>query len=248
MNYTTKINWAFAAAIVASLCWIIGDIYVAGFNVNPTDYPLFSKTYADKVDVGFATLMLEGSTNRLMFGALIASMTAVLFLPGVWLAYQFFSDRSKWHAWLTYGILILSVLLMPLGHAVFFFTGEIHKAIYHSDAVAHPYLLETASAFMRVHYITWGTAIIILLLSWLIFSVLVFMGKTILPRWAGLISPVFIAVYQSLISRLLPASDFKGYLVAAGFNIAYLLFFVILYFCFRKKLLNFHAQPSTITS
>lgn len=243
MNYQTKINWAFASAIVASICWIIGDMFVAGFEVNPADYPLFSKDYADNVDVGFATLMLEGSTNRLMFGALIAAMTAVLFLPGVWLAYQFIKDKSKWYAWATYCLLVLSVLLMPLGHAVFFFTGEIHKAIYHTDKIAHPYLLETASGFMKVHYITWGTAIIVLLLSWLIFSVLVFCGKTILPKWAGFVSPVFITIYQIPFNLLLPPSDMKGYLGSAGFNIAYLIFFVLL-LLFRQKLFTFNSQLS----
>ncbi|ULT25562.1 hypothetical protein KUH03_00670 [Sphingobacterium sp. E70] len=39
--------------------------------------------------------MLKGSSERLMFGALIASMTATLFLPGVWLAYQYFNDKSS---------------------------------------------------------------------------------------------------------------------------------------------------------
>lgn len=235
MNYNTKINWAFISAIIASICWIIGDMFVAGFKVNPAEYPLFSQTYADKVNVGFATLMLKGSTNRLMFGALIASMTAILFLPGIWLAYRLFLNPSKWYSWGTYYILILSVLLMPLGHSVFFFTGEIHKAIYHTDEIAHPYLLETASAFMKVHYITWGTAIIVLLSGWLIFSILVFLGKTILPKWAGFLTPVFIAIYQIPINLILPPSDIQGYLSSAGFNIAYLIFFVFLLILFRKK-------------
>lgn len=250
MQYSTKIKWAFVSAIIASICWIIGDIYVAGFEVNPSEYPLFSETYVDKVDVVFATLMLEGSTERLMFGALIASMTAVLFLPGVWLAYQFFLDKSKWYAWGTYFLLILSVLLMPLGHAVFFFTGEIYKSIYHTDKIAHPYLLETASGFMKVHYITWGTAIVVLLLSWLVFSVMVIAGKTILPKWVGFVSPVCIAVYQYPINYLLPSSHIKGYFVAAGFNIAYFIFFVILLIYFRKGLTVFNssiAKKGTMT-
>lgn len=238
MNYRAKINWAFASAIIASLCWIIGDMFVAGFNANPADYPLFSQTYADKVDVGLATLMLKGSTNRLMFGALIASMTASLFLPGVWLAYQFIKDKSKWYAWGTYYLLVLSVLLMPLGHAVFFFTGEIYKAVYHTGTAAQPYLLEVASGFLNVHYIAWGTAILVLLAGWLIFSILVFSGKTILPKWAGFISPVFISIYQASFHFLLPASDIKGYLVSATFNIAYLIFFILLFIYFKKRLIE----------
>ncbi|NAW50547.1 hypothetical protein GNY06_03805 [Elizabethkingia argentiflava] len=179
-----------------------------------------------------------------MFGALIAAMTAVLFLPGVWVAYPFFKDKSKWYSWGAYYLLVLSVLLMPLGHAVFFFTGEIHKAIYHTDKSAHPYLLETASKFIQLHYITWGTAVIVLLLGWLTFSILVFLGKTILPKWVGFISQVFITLYQIFIHLMLPSSDIKGYLGAAVFNIAYLIFFIILFIRFKKKLITAHPQIS----
>ncbi len=89
MKYSQKINWSFAAGIIVSLCWLIGDIFVAGFDPDPADYPLFSKTYADQADVEFATLMLEGSASRLMFGALIGALTGPLLLPATWLVYQF---------------------------------------------------------------------------------------------------------------------------------------------------------------
>ncbi|MFD2556110.1 DUF6796 family protein [Sphingobacterium tabacisoli] len=243
MNYHTKIKWAFISGIVGAICWIIGDVYVAGFEVNPNDYPLFSETYADKVDVGLATLMLEGSTARLMFGALIAAMTATLFLPCVWLVYQYFNEKKKWYAWGTYYLLIVSVMLMPLGHAVFYFTGEIYKAIYHTDPIAHPYLLEVAAGFQKAMYITWGTAIIIMLVAYLIFSILVFMGKTSLPKWAGLISPLFLTLYQLPLKALLPSSDFKGWLNGAAFNISYLIFLLLLWFLFRKQLLQ-HSETA----
>ena len=242
MEYQTKIKWSFISAIIASVCWVIGDIAIAGFEIIPEKYPLFSETYADQVDVEFAVLMLEGSTQRLMFGALIAAMTAILFLPGVWLAYQYVKDHSKWYAWGTYFILVLSVLLMPLGHAVFFYTGEIFKSIYNSPVAAHPYLLETAAGFMQMLYITWGTAIVVLLLGWFLFSVLIFLGKTTLPRWVGLISPVFLTIYQVPIKSILSASTFKDWLTAAGFNLSYLIFFLLLLIFFRKKL--FKPQTS----
>lgn len=95
MKYSNKINWAFASAILVSLCWLIGDIFVAGFDPDPGDYPLFSKDYAGQADVVFATLMLEGSTPRLMFGALIGALTGPLLLPATWLVYQFFHRQEK---------------------------------------------------------------------------------------------------------------------------------------------------------
>lgn len=238
MTYQAKIKWAFTCGIVGAVCWIIGDIAVAGFDVNAENYPLFSESYSERVDVGFATLMLEGSTDRLMFGALIAAMTATLFLPGVWLVYQYFKEKNKWYALATYYILIISVMLMPLGHAVFYFTGEIYKAIYHTDVIAHPYLLEVAAGFQQAVYITWGTAIIIMLLAYLLFSILVFMGKTNLPKWAGCISPLFITIYQLPLKIILPPSDLRAWLGAAAFNTSYLIFFLLLLFFFKKEALE----------
>lgn len=238
MNYQTKINWAFASCIFAAICWIIGDFFVAGFEVNPEDYPLFNNTYASVVDIEFATLMLNGSTQRLMFGALIAAMTAPFYLPGMWLIYQSFNDKSRWYAWGLYFVLIISVVLSPLGHAVFFFTGEIYKAIYNSDPIAHTYLLGTASAFQKMLYITWGCAIIIMLLGCLLFAVLIFCGKTKLPRWAGFVTPIFITIYQLPVNHIITNLQVKGCLGAAAFNISYFIFFLILLILFRRKLTN----------
>ncbi len=236
--YQSKIKWAFFSGIAGAVFWIIGDAFVAGFEVNPNDYPLFSQVYADQVDVGFATLMLEGSSKRLMFGALIAAMTAVLFLPGVWLVYQYFKEKNKWYAMTTYYLLVISVMLMPLGHAVFYFIGEIYKAIYNTDTSVHPYLLKIAAGFQKTMYITWGTAIITMLIGYLVFSILVFRGKTVLPKWAGLISPVFLTIYQLPLKAILPSSEIKGWIGAASFNISYLIFFIILWFMFKDKVLS----------
>ena len=238
MLHSTKIKWSFISAVIASFLWVIGDMFVAGFDVNPANYPLFSQTYANELDVNLAVLMLEGSTERLMFGGLIASMSAFLFLPGIWLAFQYFKDKNKPHAWITYGILVISVVLMPLGHSDFYYSGELFKAIYHTDPVAHPYLIDMAKGFTTVLYIAWGTAIIVLLGGWLLFSILVFMNKTILPRWAGLISPVFLTLYQVPLRMILPQSDLRGYLISAGFNLSYLIFFILLWVFFKKKLKN----------
>lgn len=236
MTYSTKVKLSFISAIIASICWVMGDILIAGFTVDPNDYPLFTKDYVGKVDPEFSILMLQGSTERLMSGALIAAMTASLFLPAIWLAIQYCKDKNTWYFYLTYFVLILSVMLMPLGHAVFFFVGEIYKSIYHTDVVAHTYLLKTASGFMKIFYIAWKPAIIVLFIGWILYSLMVFFKKTILPRWAGLITPVFITLYQKPLISLLPTSDLKSWLEAATFNISYLIFFILLLILFKNKL------------
>ena len=57
---------AVLSGVFASLCWIIGDLLIVGFTPTPEKYPLLSEIYTSQIDVGLATLMLSGSTNRLM--------------------------------------------------------------------------------------------------------------------------------------------------------------------------------------
>ncbi|MDR4890664.1 MULTISPECIES: DUF6796 family protein [unclassified Chryseobacterium] len=237
MKFSAKINWSFAAAIAVSVCWIIGDVYVAGFDPDPSDYPLFSKTYADQVNVEFATLMLEGSTSRLMFGALIGALTGPLLLPVTWLVYQFFKDTQKWYAVFVYWILLAGAVLSPLGHAGFFYVGEIYKAVYHTDSVAHPYLLETGRGFMKMLNIAWGMAIGVLAVGWVSLAVCILLNKTLLPGWMALQTPFVLTLCIIPIKGLLPL-PFSGWVGGAIFNIAYLTFFSSLLFIFREKLLN----------
>jgi len=237
MKFSDKINWSFAAAITVSICWIIGDIYVAGFDPNPSEYPLFSKTYADQVNVKFATLMLEGSTSRLMFGALIGALTGSLLLPATWVVYQFFRDTQKWYAVFVYWVLLAGAVLSPLGHAGFFYVGEIYKAVYHTDSSSHPYLLETARGFMKMLNIAWGIAIGVLAVGWISFALCILLNKTLLPRWMALLTPFVLTLFIIPIKSLLPL-PYSGWVGGAIFNIAYLTFFSSLLFMFRKKLLN----------
>ncbi|RLJ32151.1 hypothetical protein CLU97_1597 [Chryseobacterium sp. 7] len=237
MKFSDKINWSFAAAITVSICWIIGDIYVAGFDPNPSEYPMFSKTYADQVNVEFATLMLEGSTSRLMFGALIGALTGPLLLPATWLVYQFFKDTQKWYAVFVYWVLLAGAVLSPLGHAGFFYVGEIYKAVYHTDSSSHPYLLETARGFMKMLNIAWGTAIGVLAVGWISFATSILLNKTLLPRWMALLTPFVLTLFIIPIKSLLPL-PYSGWVGGAIFNIAYLTFFSSLLFMFRKKLFN----------
>ncbi|WP_312397386.1 DUF6796 family protein [Chryseobacterium sp.] len=237
MKYSNKIKWSFAAGIVVSLCWLIGDIFVAGFDPNPADYPIFSKNYADQVDVTFATLMLEGSTSRLMFGALIGALTGPLLLPATWLVFQFFKDRTKGYAIFTYYVLLVGAVLSPLGHAGFFYVGEIYKAVYHTDAAAHPYLLETGRGFMKMLNIAWGAAIGVLAIGWIAFVVCILLNKTLLPRWMAILTPFVLTLFIIPLKQILPL-PYSGWVGGAIFNIAYLIFFSTLLLLFRKKLLE----------
>lgn len=240
MKKSTKIKWSFAIAIIVSICWIIGDIFLVGFEPNPEDYPLFSVDYANKIsDVGIAIHMLEASTSRLMFGTLIAVLTAPLLLPGMWLIYQTFIDKNKKYAFVIYWIFLGATVLYPLGHAVFFYLGEIFKAIYHTDKIAHPYLIETSNGFYKMFLFCWGATILMLLIAWLSFIVCILMKKTILPRWFVFFTPVVTVFILFFIKEMLPM-PYSAWVGGGIFNVANLIFFTSLFILFKK--IGFHFK------
>ncbi|MBX3255434.1 MAG: hypothetical protein KF862_14930 [Chitinophagaceae bacterium] len=245
MKYENKIRWAFVAAITVSVCWIVGDIFIVGYKPDPEDYKLFSVEYADKVDVDIAIHMLSGSTERLMLGALIAALSAPLLLPAMWLVYQSFSDKKQWHAKLVYYLLLAGAVLSPFAHAAFFYVGEIYKAILHTDKAAHEYLLKTANSFVKILFIGWWSAIGVLALGWLAFTISVFMGKTVLPRWAGLFTPFLVTIYQHPIVEMLPEPA-RAALSGAGFNIAYFVFFVFLFVAGRIYICSLVTETNKV--
>lgn len=178
--------------------------------------------------------MLEGSTPRLMFGALIGALTAPLLFPASWLVFQFFIDRKKWYAIATYWVLLTGAILSPLGHAGFFYVGEIYKAIYNTDASSHLYLLETGKSFMRMLNIVWGAAIGVLAIGWITFAVCILLKKTLLPRWMAVITPFILTLFIIPMKELLPL-PYSGWVGGAIFNISYLIFFSLLLFFSGKN-------------
>ncbi|WP_317127349.1 DUF6796 family protein [Chryseobacterium sp. CH21] len=127
--------------------------------------------------------------------------------------------------------------MSPLGHAGFFYVGEIYKAVHHTDPVSHPYLLETGRGFMKMLNIAWGAAIGVLAIGWISFAVCILLNKTLLPRWMALLTPFVLTLFIIPIKGLLPL-PYSGWVGGAIFNIAYLTFFSALLFIFRKKLRN----------
>ena len=236
ISYRTKINWAFIAAIIVSVLWLIGDISIVGFQPDPKDYPLFSQKYADKVDVSIAIHMLTGSTRRLMFGALVGALSAPLLIPTMWLVYQFFIDKQKLLSLVTFYILIIGAVLSPLAHASFFYVGEIYKTIHTTNDVTQQLkLLAVAQGFEKMLFISWTTAISFLAIGWGMLFVSILMKKALLPKWFAFLTPLMITMYVMPITIVLP-KPFSGWVGGAAFNISYLAFFIVLFIYFKRKL------------
>ncbi len=222
---------AIYAGIFASLCWIVGDLLLVGFPLTPEKYPLFSQTYASKVDINFATLMLSASTKRLMWGALIAFFSVPFYLYSISAASHVLKRRFMLPVFL---LLMFGFAYDPLGHAAFFYVGEIYKAILASDASAHALLLETGASFMTVLKITWITSLAFTCIAWLVFGIFVATDRALLKRKDFWINPLSFIIAIMLISQILP-SPVKDWIACAMFNEAHFIFFIILLIKIKKE-------------
>lgn len=214
---------AIFSGLLASLCWIVGDILIVGFTPAPQNYPLLSQTYASQIDVYLATLMLSGSTNRLMWGALIAVFSMPFYLYSLSAISQLVKRKFMMPVFV---LMLFGFGYMPLGHAGFFYVGEIYKAILNTDVSAHPQLLETAGGFVKILRIVWMASIGITALAWIVFALFVWQMKTVLKRSAIWLNPIIFVFAIFLLTLILP-SLIKDYIGCAVFNVANFIFFAI---------------------
>ncbi len=219
-----KILYPIIVGILASIFWIIGDLLIVGFTPMPEKYPLLSETYASQLDVDFAIVMLSGSTRRLMWGALIAVFSIPLYLYSVFAFFHIVKPKFNLAVVI---LLFVGFAYAPLGHAAFFYVGEIYKAIVNTDVSAHPQLLETASGFMKVLKLNWSISLIFSSLGWFVYGIFVLIGKSSLKKRFFFVNPITFILLIMLVTQFLQSS-LKDWIACAIFNEANFIFFVIL--------------------
>lgn len=240
MNNSKYVRWSLLSGVLASLCWCVGDVLLVGFAVDPKDYSLFSSSYAQQVDVELATLMLEGSTRRLQWGAMIAVASLPFYCYGLYSIYQLTKASARKYAVPLIMLWIASLVFHPIGHAGFYYLGEMYKAILATDTSAHGILLETAHGFEQILIINWLLALGTLACAHTYLSALIYRRHTLLPRWLVVVNPVLLSAIIYFVSTQL-LQPIRSWVGAAVFNEANLIFWTVLYLYVRRQPLNSFA-------
>ncbi len=175
--------------------------------------------------------MLSGSTARLMWGALIAVFSVPFYLLSAFVVLQIIKPKFRIPV---FALIFIGFAYAPLGHASFFYVGEIYKTILNTDVSAHPQLLQTANGFMKVLKINLSASVIITGFGWLLFGITVATGKTSLKRNSFWINPITFIILIMLIVQLLP-SPIKDWIAGAGFNGAMFIFYISLLILIKNK-------------
>ncbi|MGF7141648.1 hypothetical protein HNQ56_000058 [Anaerotaenia torta] len=84
------------AGLISGICWLIGDVFLVGFDVEEEKYKDFFQDTGIK-NKKMAVLMLTGSVSRLRFGALIANFSIPFMLFSAFSLYKL-ADSSLWAA------------------------------------------------------------------------------------------------------------------------------------------------------
>jgi hypothetical protein len=182
-----------------------------------------------------AVLMLEGSTNRLAAGALIAAFTVPFMFFALYHLYQLIKPAGQKYSVLCTLILFVAISWSPLAHAAFFFVGETFKTAISADAANTESVLILGKTFTNMLYKTWIPAVSMTGLGWLLVSVAILRGKTNFPHAFAFFTPLPMSFVFILVVPLFPTA-LAVLLAGAMGNLAVIVFYTLnTIFCFRYQ-------------
>ncbi len=234
MNKATRVKLSAVSGILSGITWTIGDILLVGFKPDLADYPAIAQSAVIQ-NKELAVLMLEGSTQRLAAGALVAAFTIPLMFFALYHVYQLIKLAGPKYSVLTTLLLFIGFSWSPLAHAAFFYVGETYKTAMLLDVASAGPVLALAGTFTSVLIITWTAAVALTGAGWLLVSIAMLRGKTSFPRAFGFFTPLSVTFAFALLVPLLP-TVLSVPLAGAGLNLAAITFYVLTaVFCFNRK-------------
>ncbi len=210
------------SGLISGICWLFGDIFLVGFDIDLEKYGDFLQNTKIK-NKRLAVLMLSGSIPRLRFGALIAHFSIPFMLFSVYSLYAL----AEPSAWATVAAILFGIgfSLSPVAHVAYYYVGTLCKALFdehrHSGKVSVTGQ-SLVNEYIRFLDLTWAAAIGITALGWVVYTLLILLGKTALPPFFCLLTPLVVSPLALMASKLKIG---RPYLNGAGFNIAATVFF-----------------------
>jgi len=221
MDYTAlKITGILA--LVGAFLYAIGDVLLLASKVDLNEYPKlkpFAKLLSD------SEKMVALSPNRMMWGALIGVFSTPLVLLGFWQVYQGLSGANAWAVGATFGLFGIASVIGAFVHGSFFYMGEYVHALNDVKEDSQDVIAKMIERHKKVLIATYAPLMIFIVIASIMFSVLVASGKTLFPVWMAGVNPVTMTIVWMLGKRILP-QFVRDWTEGAGFNIAYMAFFV----------------------
>lgn len=211
------------AGLISGICWLIGDIFIVGFDIEEEKYKDFLQTTKIK-NKRMAVLMLSGSIRRLRFGALIANFSIPFMLFSVFSLHAL-AEPSPWAA-VAAVLLGVGFSLSPVAHVAYYYVGTLCKNLFESYRQGKPASDSDGTLVNEYVFfldITWYVAVGITALGWVAYTVLILLGHTAFPPLFFLLTPLIISPLALLLTSKLKIG--RPYLNGAGFNVGLTIFF-----------------------
>jgi len=228
---TTILRITGLAALLGAFLYAIGDVLLLAGKVSLDDYPKL-KPFA-KLLSG-AELMVTLPPNRMIWGALLGVFATPLVLLGIWQVYQGLGATQDWVVLATVGLFGFGSVVGAFVHGTFYFMGEYIHALNKVDGASQSIIVSMIERHRKVLIISYAPVLILIVIASILFSVLVASGKTEFPVWIAAINPLTMTIAWLVIKRILP-QFVRDWTEGAGFNIAYMAFFLCTTFTLWNK-------------
>ncbi|NLF65710.1 MAG: hypothetical protein GX579_14035 [Chloroflexi bacterium] len=165
--------------------------------------------------------------SRVAWGGLLGVLSTPLLLAGAWAMYQALRPAGLWQALVPAVLLAVALILAPFVHGSFIYIELNAGVLARLPADSRQLFGPVFRLQQRVMAAAYAVIVVATLLAAVGHSFVVALSGTSLPRWMAAVNPVTMTVLWLVIRKLLPRS-IANYFEGAGFNIGFLLFFLLL--------------------
>lgn len=209
-------------AILGTLAYAVGDVFLLASKADLANYPKlqpYAKLLSD------AEKMVVLPWWRLAWGSLLGVFATPLVLAGFWQLYQGLATASSNTALAPVLLFSIASVVGAFVHGTFYYLGEYVQALNEVGSDSQPVLAGMLARHRKILIITYGFLLACVIAATVWYVVLVAGGHSSFPRWMATINPLTALVAWLAIKKVLPRKV-SELTEGAGFNIAYLVFFV----------------------
>jgi hypothetical protein len=222
MQHTTFLLTTGLTSILGAFVYAIGDVLLLAGRISIHEYP---KLRPHAKLLSSAERMVTLPLNRLMWGALLGVFVTPLVLMGYWQVYQGLQGGNEALALATTLLFTIASVIGGFVHGSFYYLGEYVHALNLASDETQPVIVDMIARHRKVMIVTYAPVLILIIIASILFSILVASGQTNFPTWMAAINPVTMTIVWLIVKRILP-QFIRDWTEGAGFNIAYLVFFV----------------------
>ena len=209
-------------ALIGATIYAIGDVLLLASKVSLETYPKL-KPYAKLLSDAEKMVVLP--PQRMIWGALLGVFATPLVLAGYWQILHGLSGGNTTLALIDVLLFGSASVIGAFVHGTFYYMGEYVRALNNVEENSQPVIADMIARHRKVLMLSYAPVLILIFVASALFSILVVSGNTAFPTWMAAINPVTLTIAWLVTKRLLPAF-IRDWTEGAGFNIAFIAFFV----------------------